>query len=479
MAELHTGPGKPANIERETGAVVDTLPQEELGAIGRENEDVKSQCADVVRKFDELVNVRSSLISLFDRVGTILGDRERTESALVERSIMLARAERAQHDLKAQLRALHEESEGRKAESSLLTTENERLKESVHNSEARIEAVEAELRQQTELAGSVRKELEVERNRVSQLGDELQLLKSELRQNDTVISQLQIDLAATRDEKTFAENRLEALQAKLAESQQNEASVQRALSESQIHVKNLSERIREVETTVDAERRQIKELEALLSLTQKENLQAAEESRFAIAALESQIDKLTTHSQTGDKLLADGRAQLQAMTDQFRGEARRAQDLESKLNQSQTRQENDAAEIAQLKQALKDKEIVQARLADRTEAVIRHTRDLKTRLEKAEQRAQLAGERLAAETNRFEEQRAHFEQAIRDLTEQLEKEKLSRTMVEGALEAAREGPNRELSSDKSAPDKALRKTGETVAQKLKTAHDVSNGAEAP
>ena len=449
MTELHAALGKPANIERDTVSGTDTLPREELGTIGKENESVKNQFVDVVRKFDELINARISLTSLFDRVGTILGEREQSESALVERSIMLARAERAQHDMKAELRALQEESEDRKAESSLLTAENERLKESVHHGETRIQAVEAELRQQTELTGAIRKALEVERNKVSQMGDELQLVKSELRQNDTIISQLQNELASTREEKTFAENRLEALQAKLAESQQNEASAHRALSESQIQVKNLSEKIREVETTVDGERRQIGELEALLSLTQKENLESDEESRSAIAALESQIDKLTTRSQTGDKLLADGRAQLQAMTDQFRAEARRAQDIESKFHQSQTRQESDAVEIAHLKQVIEDEEVVTARLADRTEAVIRHTHDLKTRLEKAEQRAQLAGERLAGVTNRLEEQRAHFEQTIRDLTEQLEKERLSRTMIEGALEAARKGPNQEPSLDKS------------------------------
>ncbi len=448
MTELHTAPGKPANFERDTVPGTDTLPREDLGTIGKENEVVKNHFVDVVRKFDELVNVRNNLTSLFDRVGTILRDREQTEFALVERSIMLARAERAQHDMKAELRALQGESEERKAESSLLTAENERLKESVHNGETRIQAVEAELRQQTELAGAVRKALEVERNKVSQTGDELQLVKSELRKNDTVVSQLQNELAATREEKTFAENRLEALQAKLAESQQNEASAHHALSESQIQVKNLSEKIREVEITVDGERRQIKELEALLSLTQKENLEALEESRSAIAARESQIDKLTTRSQTGDKLLADGRAQLQAMTDQFRAEARRAQDLESKFHQLQARQESDAVEITHLKQVIEDKELVQARLADRTEAVIRHTHDLKTRLEKAEQRAQLAGERLAGVTKCLEEQHAHFEQTVRDLTEQLEKERLSRTMVEGALEAAREGPNHEPSLDK-------------------------------
>ena len=474
MAELRAEPGRPASVEAETILGADALLHEELGTIGRENEDLKNQCFEVVRQFDELTNIRNSMISLLERVGTILEDRERTKSALVERSIMLARAERAQQDLKAELRALHEANEGHQAESRILTAENGRLEELVRNSEGRIGVVEAELRQQTEVVGSVRKELEVERSQLSQIEGELQLLQSELLQNNMVISQLQVELATTRDEKAFYEKRLEALEAKLAEDQQSEAGLQRALSESQIHVKRLSERIREMEITADGERRQINELEGLLSLTQTENLEAAEESRFAIAALENQIDKLTAHSQAGDKLLADGRAQLQAMTDQFRAEARRTQDLEAKLSRLCGEQENDAAEIAQLKQAIQDKEVVQARFADRTEAVIRHTRDLKVRLENAEQRAQFAGERLAAETSRFEEQRACLEQTTRDLTEQLERERLSKTMIEGALQAARQSPNRELSVDQSFLDQLLHKTSENVAQALKTAQNFEN-----
>lgn len=66
-------------------------------------------------------------------------------------------------------------------------------------------------------------------------------------------------------------------------------------------------------------------------------------------------------------------------------------------------------------------------------------RDLSGRLEKAEQKAMLAGERLAAEASRFEDQKAQLEQSVRDLVEQVEKERAANKVTAGALEAARQG----------------------------------------
>jgi crescentin len=445
MTELRNKPAKPAPAETGSGLSAGALTDEELGTIGKENENIKDHCVDVLRKFDELANFRTSFVELFEQIGTILKDREQTKSALVERTMMHALAERAHQELKAEFRDLYEGSEERRAENSLLGTENERLKELVRNSEAHVEVVKAELRQQTEAAAVIRSELERERSQLSHLGDELRSVQSELQKNDAIISQLQVELAATCDLKTFCEQKVETLQANLAERRQSEAALQHALSESQIHAKGLSDKIREMEMAVEAERCQVNDLKALLSSTQTEHLEAqaewrqeAERARLANAALESQVNKMTAHSQASDGLLTDVRAQLQARHDELRAEARRNQDIESKLSRSNERQEHDAAEIAELKQKLKDKETAQAHLTDRAQAVIKSSRDLKADLEKAEQRAQLVGERVLAETGQFKAQSERFEQTIRELTEKLEKERIARALVEGALEAARQ-----------------------------------------
>lgn len=418
---------------------------ETLDAVGRINEDIKNSCFDFIRKLDELTEVRGTFIDIFDRVGKILADREQTKSALVERSMMLARAENAHQELKGEYRALYEQSEDYRAENSLLRTENERVVELVHSRESRIETVEEELREQTEAATTLRNELEHERNRLSRLADEIQSAQTQISKNDALISQLQVDLSAACDQRAFAEQRAQTLEAGLAESQQNATKLQTALAECEIYAKGLAGNIREQEIAVVSGKRQIEELEALLASKQSEHQyaetrwqQETEQAREAIAELESQIDKLTDRSHAGDRLLADARAELQAKIDELRAEERRGHELEAKLNHSYERQESDASEIDELKHRLDKKERAHTHLTSRAQAVIRAMRDLKVHLEKADQRAQLIGERLAAETRRFEAQTEGLEQTIRDLTEQLEKERLLKAITEGALEAARQ-----------------------------------------
>ena len=137
-------------------------------------------------------------------------------------------------------------------------------------------------------------------------------------------------------------------------------------------------------------------------------------------------------------MLAEVRAELQTRIDEFRAEERRAQEVEAKYNRLREREENDAAEAADLEQRLENRERAHTRLTGRAKGLIRAMRDLATDREKSEQRARLVGERLTVETKRFEERTERLEQTIHDLTEQLEKEKLSKMMTEGALEAARQ-----------------------------------------
>ena len=139
-----------------------------------------------------------------------------------------------------------------------------------------------------------------------------------------------------------------------------------------------------------------------------------------------------------DRLLVEVRAELQSKIDESRADERRAQEVEQKFARLSEHAEGLGQEGGQLKQKLEEKERAHARLSGRAKGLIRAMRDLSALLAKSEQKAQLAGERLSVETNRFEEQKSRLELNVRDLTEQLEKERLSKMMTEGALEAARQ-----------------------------------------
>ena len=421
------------------------LADETLDQIGAENEEIKNRCIDFVRKIDELSALKENFVEISNWIGQILSVREQTNAALVERAMMIALAEGALADLKAESRALYESREEVTAENSLLRAENERLKNAVRSREARIETVESELNGANEVLGELRQHLEAERAQLYNVKNELDSAQAMLAKNDALISQLQVDLAAARDQSVFANQHAEMLQTNLLEVQENAAKLQSAHSETQIYASGLADNIREMEIALESERRQLTKLDELLASNQSEHLKAQtrwreekDEDRRVIAELEAKVDKLSTHAQAGDKLLVEARAELQAKIDEYRAIERRTHELEQKFARLTEQAETVSIDAAQLKQNLDARERAHARLSGRTKGLIRAMRDLSALLEKSEQKAQLAAERLSAETKRFDEQKERLELTVRDLTEQLEKERLSKMVTAGALEAARQ-----------------------------------------
>lgn len=112
--------------------------------------------------------------------------------------------------------------------------------------------------------------------------------------------------------------------------------------------------------------------------------------------------------------------------------------LEARLQEPLRTFRVDRRRAALVREKLDARDKAHTRLGKRARALIRAMRDLASRLEKAEQKAALAGERLNAEKSRFEDHRSQFEQSIRDLVEQLEKERAAGQVTAGALEPSRQ-----------------------------------------
>lgn len=432
-------------LEPPRGRPTHMLPDETLDQIGAENEEIKNRCIDVVRKIDDLSALKTHFIEISNWIGEILSVREETNAALVEKAMMIALAEGALADSKSEARTLYEAKEGLLSENALLQAENERLKEAVRNREARIETVEGQLHEATEAGAQLRLEIEGLRDQLFHVRNELQATQEINAKNDALISKLQSDLAATRDQSVYAKQHAEMLQANLTETQASLSRVQSQYSESQIYASGLADNIREIEIALESERRQLAKLDELLAANQSENLKAQNKFREEkdadqrkIAELMAHIDRFEAHAKASDRLLVEVRAELQAKVDENRAHERRVQEVEQKFARLSEHAEGLGGEVTELKKRLEERDGAHERLNGRAKGLIRAMRDLQALLAKSEQRAQLAGERLSTETNRYEQNKAQLEQSIRDLTEQLEKERLSKMVTAGALEAARQ-----------------------------------------
>ncbi|WP_442754829.1 hypothetical protein ACNHKD_17835 [Methylocystis sp. JAN1] len=421
------------------------LPEWTLDQIGAENEEIKNRCIDLVQKIDELTRVKESFVEISNWVGHILAAREETNAALVERGMMIAMIEGSLADLKEENRALYEGREEARAENSLLASENERLRAIIHLNEGRIEKLEADLREAQDVGASFHDAYEAERAHAYHLRGELEGLQGVVVNNDALITELQRDLATARDEAVFLHQRGETLQGALTESQAEAGKLQGELSQSRIHAGDLAGKIRELEIALDAERSQAAKLEEVIAASHADhqNTQAAwraekDEDRRQITELETKLQEQTSRAQAADSLLAEVRGSLQEKSDQCRLGERQAAELEQKLLRLSEHSDSLASDAARVKEKLETRDRAHARLSKRARALVRAMRDLASRLEKAEQKAALSGERLSAESARFADQKAQFEQTIHDLAEQLEKERAASQVTAGALEAARQ-----------------------------------------
>lgn len=438
------GHGRPA--QQAPAAHEPSLSDWTLDQIGAESEEIKNQCIDVVRKIDELSAVKDHFIEISNWIGHVLELREQTTSALVERGMMIALTEGALSDLKAECRALYESREATLAENSLHLADNERLRTTLRAHEARVETLELELRDALALAAQQEGELEIERAQLRHLKGELDDLQEAAERSDALISQLQLELAAARDERVFMRQHADALQTSHADAQQRAARLETEYAASQAYAAGLAEKVRELGIALDADRRRLASLEEMLAANHAETQKTEarwraekEEDRRRIDELETRAAERATRIEATDRLLVELRAELQSRVDQCRAGDRRHHEMEQRLHRLCDELEAAAADMAKLRETHEARERARARLAKRARGLIRSMRDLSGRLEKSEQKAMLAGERLTAETNRFEAQKAQMEQGVRDLIEQLEKERAASKVTAGALEAARQG----------------------------------------
>ncbi len=416
-----------------------------LDQIGSENEEIKNRCIDLVGKVQELCEVKDHFVEITNWISHVLAAREKTNAALVERGMMIAMTEGALADLKEENRVLYEEREEARTENSLLASENQRLQAAAQGHEARIETLEADLVNAQSLGAQFHEAYEAERAQVYHLKGDLDDLQDAVAKNDTLITQLQLDLATARDEGAFARQHADVLQSNLTEVQALAGKLRNELADGEGHASGLADRIQELEIALETERRQIDKLEELIanSHIEHQKTQAAlraerDDDSRQIADLGARLDEQTARALAADRLLAEARADLQEKTDRCRVGERHAQDLEQKLLRLSEHSEAAGADTAHLKEKLEARERAHAQLGKRARMLIRAMRDLTARLEKSEQKASFAAERLSAERGRFADQQGRLEQTIRDLNEQLEKERASNRVAVGALEAARQ-----------------------------------------
>jgi crescentin len=185
------------------------------------------------------------------------------------------------------------------------------------------------------------------------------------------------------------------------------------------------------------------------------------------------LDALQSRAATAERLLSEARQNLLARTEEVRAFDRKSVEAVIARNNSDKRLAQVEASQEARERQVKDLEAARAALTERNNAVAKALKTRETALARAEEKIAALTERNGHLEADVQVSRTNIEKRVEDLNSALQRERMERAVVEGALEAARKDNSR-LQSEVGALRSTLRRgvpLDEAPAAPAETAQD--------
>ena len=259
------------------------------------------------------------------------------------------------------------------------------------------------------------------------------------------------------------EGELAAAREKLALLEDEKRSLQIAVDQALNETARLTRRLTESENTLTATRAQLGKVEASFAeaYAERGRLAAAldeakEQHQAERNSLNMRLDALQSRAATAERLLSEARQNLIARTEEVRAFDRKSVEATIARNNAEKRlAQIEAAHEARERQ-IKDLEQARAALTERNNALTKTLKARETALARAEEKIAALTERNGHLEADVQVSRTNIEKRVEDLNSALQRERMERAVVEGALEAARKDNSR-LQSEVAALRSTLRR----------------------
>jgi len=240
-------------------------------------------------------------------------------------------------------------------------------------------------------------------------------------------------------------------------------SLQLAVDQALNETARLTRRLTESENTLTATRAQLGKVETSFAEAYAERGrlgaaldEAREQHQVERNSLTMRLDALQSRAATAERLLSEARQNLLARTEEVRAFDRKSMEATIGRNNSEKRlAQIEAAHEARERQ-IKDLETARAALTERNNAITKTLKTRETALARAEERIAALTERNGHLEADVQVSRTNIEKRVEDLNSALQRERMERAVVEGALEAARKDNSR-LQSEVGALRSTLRR----------------------
>ncbi|MDO8875607.1 MAG: hypothetical protein Q8M24_06705 [Pseudolabrys sp.] len=402
-----------------------------LGAqIGGDNETLRNLLLDANAKIGELDAIKAAVGKLADPVSKTLRAYEAEKSEKLSLQTVLNNTRTAYGKLRNEIAEVEKKAAAFEQECGALRQELTTTQSVLRTVEATKAEIAIDIAARRAQIADLEGRLTQETGESHALREEGRRLDERLTAMNKRVIALESDLNAARQRLLMADDEKRAQQATLDKMSSDAARLSRKLSETEASLSATQGRLRHVEGNF-AEMNN--ERARLVSALDESN----ERHDHELTSQRMRFDALQARTAATDNLLGEAREHLLARAEEIRDFDRRLNEVSNERDSLQARVADLEADRIRRESEIKEMDHARSTLMERGGALTRAYTAKEAALARAEDSIAALQAQLDAQMRERANDNMLAEQAIEELKAALQREKLDRAVVEGALEAGR------------------------------------------
>jgi crescentin len=402
-----------------------------LDSVGQKNELIRVRFANMIDRLEEIRSLKEDFAQLSEPVTDLIRNYPQLQSRLLETEAVLKQETENTVALRRELGDLGSVHARAMDDLSATVSQLRKAETKVRDQESYIEDLRLNLKDKEAIVADLENQLSIETERARNITEENQALRLEAQEADQTVARAERELIETRERNGLLDHEVKRLQ-KVAEEQNYRLS-------------SLTNRYGELETQLEGTRQRASELETKLMAEQvlRQRLETQLDSERSahqtdLSALDMKIEGLNSRLAATDKILTHTRDQLRDKNEALRGVERSLKETTIEKNTLDRRLEATQQEVERQVAMVNELQRSRIELQERVEMLNKAIAAKDFQIESSDNKVASLSERIDQLTKRFEQDRNTLEAANRRLTEELQNERAERSLVQGALEIARE-----------------------------------------
>lgn len=423
-----TAPMAVAPSEKEPIA---TRPNGSLDSVGQKNELIRVRFANMIDRLEEIRSLKEDFALLSEPVSDLIRSYPQLQSRLLETEAVLKQENETTAALRRELHDLNTVHARTMDDLAATVSQLRKAESKTREQESHIEDLRLNVKDKEAMVADLENQLSIETERARNITEENQALRLEAQEADQTVARAERELIETRERNGLLDHEVKRLQ-KVAEDQNYRLS-------------SLTNRYGEIETQLEATRQRASDLETKLMAEQvlRQRLETQLDSERSshqtdLSALDMKIEGLNSRLGATDKILAHTRDQLRDKNEALRSVERNLKETTIEKNTLDRRLEATQQEVERQVAMVNELQRSRIELQERVEMLGKAIAAKDFQIESSDNKLTTLTERIDQLTKRFEQERSTLEAANRRLTEELQNEKAERSLMQGALEIARE-----------------------------------------